>query len=150
MSESAKALGIPSKFPYLGKEYVIPDMGPDFRALYSAWLEGEAWAGVLRSKQHVPVLEFRESMREVSRDIAAHVYEADGQVAAKSLESKSGFVQMLWLRLKKGNPDAEEITVPWVIKLVEDKSDEIQAFLIALDSIDPNPTAPDGQSSATS
>ncbi len=142
MSESAKALGIVSKFPYLGKEYAVPDMSPEIRALYSVWLEKEAWAAALRSRQHVPILEFRENMREVGRDIAAQVYAANGSVAAKSLESEAGFVQMLYLRLKAGNPEAVEITVPWVMKLVQDQSEEIQNFLIAVDSIDPNSKAP--------
>lgn len=141
MSETAKALGVLSTFPYLGKEYKVPAMGPDFRANYSAWLEKEAWGGATRSKQYLSPLDYRENLREVGRDIAAHVYEADGAVFAKSLESKAGFVQMLYLRFKEGNPEADEITVPWVIKLVDDQPEEIQAFLIALDT-DPNAKAP--------
>jgi len=144
MSETAKALGIPAKFPYLGKDYAVTGMSPEIRALYSLWLEHEAWAGALRSRQHVPVLDFRENMREVGRDIAAQVYSANGQVAAKSLESEAGFVQMLYLRMKQSNPGeaGEEITVPWVMKLVQDQPEEIQTFLIALDGIDPNVTTP--------
>ncbi len=141
MSESAKALGILSKFPYLGKEYGVAPMSIEIRANYSVWLEHEAWAGALRSRQHVPVLEYRENMREVGRDIAAGVYGANSQVAAKSLESQGGFIQMLWLRMKKATPEAQEITVEWVTKLVEDQSEEIQNFLIALDT-DPNSLAP--------
>ena len=146
MSEQAKALGKGQIFDFKGVRYTLTPFNNDMMAMFSTWLEDQAWRRVERTRDKVPADAYAERHAAVSKLVAENAFAFGGEIAARASQTLDGQKYILFLMLCPENKDASE-------RLASDMMDQVYAEVSARmteANADPNSPTPTTASASPS
>lgn len=102
------ALGVGPELSFGGKVYRLAPLTLVHYAMFSAWLERQAWEGIERAKPALSPRTYDDALSRVARDVAAGMYDLGSPAFAQAAGSMSGLKQLVLLSLRDSQKDIPE------------------------------------------
>jgi hypothetical protein len=148
MGEFARALGTEEEITVEGKVYKKAAMIMDVIAEFELFLEDQAFDALKRQERRLPPAEYDKRFIALTHEVAAgscgflsDLGQSVYRNSATDPKNKAG-IELLYLRLKHGNPGSQEITREFAAKYIEGNFEKAMEALARELAIDPNSQGP--------
>ena len=108
MATFADMLSIPSKFEFEGVSYELRPPTQLEQGIYQRWLEQEARESIDRAT-YLSDAQREMEARQVTRDIAAGLYEFGGEISVRRLQTVSGIAKLIEVICKVDAAQAQRV-----------------------------------------
>jgi hypothetical protein len=144
VSEFARALGAEEEIQHRDKTWKKSAMTMEVIAEFETFLENQAFDVLERQRRRLPEAEYEKRWSALARDVAAGSYgflSVTGmqvyENAMRDPANKPG-IELLYLRLKYGNPGCPEITREFAKEYIEANFEKVLRSLAKEMAPDPN------------
>lgn len=108
MSILSDALGLGPEFTFEDKVYRLKPLTPVHLAMFSAWLERQAYESVERNRGVLSADGYKVALGSVAERAATQEFAFGSEAYAKASASLEGMKYMILLSLKDNHPEADE------------------------------------------
>lgn len=123
MSKDAEALAVGHEVEFRGKRWVLDPLKVQHYAMFSAWLEGRAWAALDRNRRHMSDETYSLAIDRLEKACAAGAYDFGSETFVRAAASYEGLKRQAYMVLSERYPqDADE---EFVDELFREKLPEI-------------------------